>query len=927
MRGKNTYTMEKAEMLRRGNRILDSDAKKNIKQFVTLALLTLILILTPATASNIYSNQTIVLNGTGVKIIGGNLDAGNNRIANLGTPSAATDAAPRSYADSQLAGITIPAENVTPGTFPAGTYNFTGTATGNALVVNGTILVVNGTTGYVGINVTNPTHRLEIPAGRTRAQGIAFITGHDLYRENADVLGILTASSAFFNIVSGSLQIGGTDVITSGRLFRAADGSVSSPAYTFISDTDTGIYRAAADTLGIATAGANRITIDSIGNVGINTTTPGKTLSVNGDANITGTLTVGECIGCKPPAGAIVLWPNSTSNSDYTSTGYSIFFSQDSWIKKSDLNVPRSGLAAAAVNNKIYAFGGSSSSGTTAVTEEYDPTSDTWAIKTSMPTPRSYLAAGVANNTVYAIGGLNSTGRPVSTNEAYTAANDSWSTKANMSQPRSDLAAASDSDLVYVFGGYSGNASTCIGNVCNNLEVYNYTTNTWTSKASVPTPRYRLAGSSFNNTIYAIGGAFPSCAPCSFTFLYNTTANNWTLKEPMSVGLAYSSAAAVNNVVYVIGGYQGGSNLSSNFAYDTTTNTWTTKATMPTGRSGLVAANVNGIIYAISGSSGLCSSTFASSTLSSNEAYTPANDSWSAKTNMTGTRCGSAGAAVGDTIYIVGGSNSSQIAYSSVFAYNTTTDSWSSKTNITKTVGGGAGAAIGNVVYVIGGEYPTNCSDPNTNKDVCNYTYAYTTTNDSWSQKGSMYKNRRYHAAAALGDTVYVFGGDNATHTNISSAEAYNTTSSSWSNITVSMPVGNSWLSAAAVGNAIYTFGGWSLYCSSACDVLEAYTISNDSWSRKRDMLAADIYLASVAFNNSIYAIGGATSPKPSTFASYNPLNDVWSRQINMSRPRSELSSVVLNNSIYAIGGIQSSSYFGTDVYALNSTYFYMKKT
>lgn len=53
-----------------------------------------------------------------------------------------------------------------------------------------------------------------------------------------------------------------------------AGGSNSAPSYTFNGDTDTGMYRSAADEIAFATGGTQRLTIQADGQVGIGTTTP-----------------------------------------------------------------------------------------------------------------------------------------------------------------------------------------------------------------------------------------------------------------------------------------------------------------------------------------------------------------------------------------------------------------------------------------------------------------------------------------------------------------------------------------------------------------------------------------------------------------------------------------------------------------------------
>lgn len=64
------------------------------------------------------------------------------------------------------------------------------------------------------------------------------------------------------------------------------DGTAASPAIEG-SDTNTGMFFPAVDTVAITTDGTERMRVDSVGNVGIGTSSPNANLTVQGDANIT----------------------------------------------------------------------------------------------------------------------------------------------------------------------------------------------------------------------------------------------------------------------------------------------------------------------------------------------------------------------------------------------------------------------------------------------------------------------------------------------------------------------------------------------------------------------------------------------------------------------------------------------------------------
>ncbi|GEM_PF-4249185 len=85
-----------------------------------------------------------------------------------------------------------------------------------------------------------------------------------------------------------SISLSGT--ITAGGVVKLADGTAAAPGLTFTNDTDSGMYRIGANSIGLITGGSatSGITINSSGNLGIGTISPGAALEVNGQVKITG---------------------------------------------------------------------------------------------------------------------------------------------------------------------------------------------------------------------------------------------------------------------------------------------------------------------------------------------------------------------------------------------------------------------------------------------------------------------------------------------------------------------------------------------------------------------------------------------------------------------------------------------------------------
>jgi hypothetical protein len=143
--------------------------------------------------------------------------------------------------------------------------------------------------GKIGIGTATPQTKLHIVGSLTLGDGAETCS--------SPIFGTIRYSGSQLQLCTGGAWTTMLTTATGGDfrsdgsmpmagMFQAYGGSMTAPGVTFASDTNTGIYSAAADVLGIATAGTERMRIDSAGKVGIGTTAPNQEFHVKGNAMI-----------------------------------------------------------------------------------------------------------------------------------------------------------------------------------------------------------------------------------------------------------------------------------------------------------------------------------------------------------------------------------------------------------------------------------------------------------------------------------------------------------------------------------------------------------------------------------------------------------------------------------------------------------------
>lgn len=279
------------------------------------------------------------------------------------------------------------------------------------------------------------------------------------------------------------------------------------------------------------------------------------------------------------------------------------------WETKAPMPAARWSAAGGVINGKLYVAGGGSGTGSLATLEVYDPATNTWATKAPMPTARNGAGGAVINGKLYVVGGQDN--QKLATLEVYDPATDTWTTKAAMPTARSVPGVVAINGQLYVAGGCQGWCAP----VTNALEVYDPATDNWTTKAPLPTARGVTDVGVVDGLFYVMGGCCgwdgaQSELMARTIEVYNPTTNTWTSRTPHIVG-GGDTVGSINGKIYV-------AKFAATEVYDPTNDTWASLSPMLVARYYAAGGVIDGKLYVAGGYDG----TRGSAAL---DAFTPAD--------------------------------------------------------------------------------------------------------------------------------------------------------------------------------------------------------------------------------------------------------------------------------------------------------------
>lgn len=264
------------------------------------------------------------------------------------------------------------------------------------------------------------------------------------------------------------------------------------------------------------------------------------------------------------------------------------------WETRAPYPIEATEVAAAAIGDKVYVVGGIIRTGVTNRLFIYDAFTDTWSEGAPLPITGGVDHANVAalNGKFYFLGGIR-IGTSFVTGSAfeYDPAANTWTERATMPTPRGASGVAVLGGRIYVAGGLAAGGASV-----NNFEAFDPAGNTWAVLAPMPAARDHLTAQVVGGKFYAIAGR-RSGVLFNVNEEYDPAAGAWRARAPIPTARGGLGSGTIAGRIQVFGG-EGSSTPEGTFAqneeYDPAGDTWRTLAPMPTPRHGLYGATVDG---------------------------------------------------------------------------------------------------------------------------------------------------------------------------------------------------------------------------------------------------------------------------------------------------------------------------------------------
>jgi N-acetylneuraminic acid mutarotase len=244
-------------------------------------------------------------------------------------------------------------------------------------------------------------------------------------------------------------------------------------------------------------------------------------------------------------------------------------------------------------------------------------------------------------------------------------------------------------------------------------------------------------------------------------------------------------------------------------------------------------------------------------------------------------------------IYVAGGYRLDRSSANTVEVYDPAADLWSLASPMPQGLNHAAAVAVGDRLYVLGGD---------DGRGAVATTYEYDPRSNSWAVRAPMPTARSAPMAAVIAGRIYVAGGAPASAGRV--LETYDPVTDRWTPLSP-MPTPRNHVAGGAIGGRLYVVGGRP---PNTLSVLEVFDPANGSWTTRAPMPTGRSGHAAAVVRGCLYVFGGEgnASVRSGVFPQsevYDPGTNSWTSLAPMTTPRHGISAAVLGERIFLPGG------------------------
>lgn len=220
---------------------------------------------------------------------------------------------------------------------------------------------------------------------------------------------------------------------------------------------------------------------------------------------------------------------------------------------------------------------------TAAEIDLYDPEKNAFYKKVAtLPTPVSFAGVVSYGGKIFVIGGFNNAGAAVAVTQIYDVTTDEWTSGSSLGQPRANIDAVVVYDKIYIVGGTINNADNTTFSILNQVTMYDITADSWSALVTAPGSIANHTSFALNDIIYFLGGRTTATS-------VSTAHNGYMVSSPTPalssaaelvlttmtarIGMAGVMYAPVNGppLEILIGGYSTLTGVTGNYIFNSDT--------------------------------------------------------------------------------------------------------------------------------------------------------------------------------------------------------------------------------------------------------------------------------------------------------------------------------------------------------------------